>query len=115
MLTAAAARRFAETHLGRPYSELRCIDLVRRAYASEGITLPTSFYEAVRRFRRLPPGERPQAWDVVLVRNHKVATNHVALMIDDAYLTQSLEDTGVVISALSTTQRVVGFLRLRTP
>jgi cell wall-associated NlpC family hydrolase len=122
LLSKEAALRFASAHLGTPHSQLDCWQLVRAAYASVGIEIRADYFSALEtQFRPLAregDGGTPAPWDVVVMRNHPILTNHAGLYLGDGYFAHSLETTGFVIASLSDDPwrrptRVVGFLRLR--
>jgi cell wall-associated NlpC family hydrolase len=118
MFNEATARAFATANLGMPYRDADCLELVRRAFAVNGVVLPPRYYEAVKHFRTLRRDETPRAWDVVVIRNHAVLPNHCGLMLDDRWFVHTLETTGVVVQSLDTApwnqpERVSGFLRYR--
>ena len=124
MLPKEAALRFAAAYLGTPHSQLDCWQLVRAAYASIGIEIHADYFTALEtQFRPLPhavDGGAPEPWDVVVMRNHPILTNHAGLYLGDRYFAHSLETTGVVVASLDDDPwrrptRVVGFLRLRHP
>lgn len=102
-----------EQWLGLPYSAMRCYDLVARAYALRGVSLPADYMGCLPMFRTV---REPEAWDLVAIKNHAIVTNHVGLMVTPYLFIHSMEDVGVTIGDVRHerwAERIAGFLRLR--
>jgi cell wall-associated NlpC family hydrolase len=99
--------------VGMKYARMNCWRVVQFAYNVQGVKLP-DYWSALSLFRTLGPTEERQPFDVAVIRNHSIVTNHVGLYLGDGQILHSMEDTGVVCQPLSRIERVVGFLRLHT-
>lgn len=100
--------------VGTPYEKLDCWRLVRLAYAAEGVALPDDYFSAAQTmFRTLRDTETRMAFDVVVIRNHQILTNHCGLYLGDGKVLHSMQDSGVVCQPIERIARIVGFLRLK--
>lgn len=109
-----AAAKALTRLVGTPYSRMDCWRLVSFCFASQGVDLPTDYFTAAEtRFRTLRPSEDPKPFDVVVIRNHPVITNHCGLYLGNGQVLHSMQDTGVVCQPLMRIARVEGFLRLK--
>lgn len=112
MFTLEAARALTRL-VGKPYAEMDCWHLVRLAYAAQGVTLPHDYFTAAETmFRTVRDGEEKRPFDVVVIRNHPILTNHCGLYLGDGTVLHSMQDSGVVCQTLPRIARVAGFLRL---
>lgn len=100
--------------VGRSYAEMSCYALVCRAFFEyRGVALPSDYYAALPYFRVV---REPQAWDVVVIRNHPIVANHCGLMLDSVSFVHSMEGSGVTIGRTDRSpisDRIAGYLRLK--
>lgn len=105
--------------IGLKYEQYPCWELLRFAFRGlRGIELPRNPYRAMAAFRTLAPGETPQEWDVIVIRNHPFVTNHVGIMLNATQFVHSMEDVNVTIGFVERApwnepKRIAGYMRLR--
>jgi cell wall-associated NlpC family hydrolase len=99
--------------VGTRYADMNCWRLVQFAYGVQGVELP-DYWNALGRFRVVSDDEHLAPFDVAVIRNHQIVTNHVGLYVGNASILHSMEDTGVVCQPMDRVHRIVGFLRLKT-
>jgi hypothetical protein len=109
--------------VGRPYSQIRCWDLVVAAFALRGIAIPSAYAEALER-RMLRTVTEPEPWDIIPICNHELQiVNHAGLYFSPVETFHSFENAGAVSIPLDrqpwfdriarTRDGRRGFLRLR--
>lgn len=104
--------------VGLSHEEIRCWDLVQRAFRLRGVEIPDDYYSSLPLFRTV---FEPEPWDVLAIKNHPLVTNHAGLYLRDRYFIHSMEGSGVTINRIDDPRWVdriakltgrTGFLRL---
>lgn len=118
--------------VGTPHEKLDCFGLIAHAFSLRGVKLLPNYLDnaigAHRSFDTAFAGDYdammarsfiPKPWDVLVIRNHRIFPNHLALVIDiySRFIT-SVEDVGVHLGQLQSSvyakpRRLSGVVRLR--
>lgn len=91
--------REVRSWVGRSHAEMKCWELVQRAWSLRGVSLPNSYYSAMDVCSTVLD---PEPWDIVPICNHRLAiANHVGLYLGNGQFIHSMEETGITIADIN--------------